>query len=75
MLSYLVLRGNSSGPLFIFDSGKYLTRQRLVDELRSALSKAGIESSNYSGHSFRIGAASTAAAKEFDDSLIKVLGK
>ena len=54
LLSYLVLRGHRAGPLFIFKDGWYLTRQRLVDALREALQKAGIDQLKYSGHSFRI---------------------
>ena len=30
---------------------------------------------NYSGHSFRIGAVTTAASKGIDDSMIQVLGR
>lgn len=75
MLSYLTSRGTSPGPLFKFDDGSPLTRARLVDHLREALSRAGIDQSCYSGHSFRIGAATTAAARGVEDSLIKTLGR
>ena len=43
--------------------------------LRSALPRAGIDEKLYSGHSFRIGAATTAARGGIQDSLIKVLGR
>ena len=45
----------------------------LPAQLRNALSQAGINSTHYAGHSFRIGAASTAAAKEVEHSIIKML--
>ncbi len=45
-----------------------LTRLRFVE---AALSAAGVDESKYNGHSFRIGAATTAAAKGFEDSAIK----
>ncbi len=61
MLDYLVVRGAGPGPLFRFADGKPLTRARLVEQVRGALSRAGVDSSQYSGHSFRSGAATTAA--------------
>lgn len=77
MMSYLAMRGTSPGFLFQFEDGLPLTRNRLVHNLRQTLTKAGIptEDHRYSGHSFRIGAATTAAAKGLEDSLIKMLGR
>ena len=75
MLSYLVHRGNSEGPLFKFESGAPLSRHSLVVHLRLALTKANFDASDYCGHSFRIGAATTAAAHGVEDSLIKTLGR
>lgn len=75
MLAYLAVRPHLSGPLFIFSDGHPLTRSRLVSHLRKALTEAGIDSTHYAGHSFRIGAASTAAAKGIEDSKIKMLGR
>ena len=43
--------------------------------MHSALSQVGIDSAYYNGHSFRIGAATTAAAHGLNDSLIKSLGR
>ena len=43
--------------------------------VRDALGRAGVECCQYCGHSFRIGAATTAAARGIEDSLIKTLGK
>ena len=75
MLHYLVLRGNHPGPLFRFTSGAPLTRSCLVNCLRQALTTAGVNAAHYSGHSFRIGAATTAANLGLEDSLIKTLGR
>ena len=75
MLNYLIVRGNRSGPLFIFRNGQYLTRERLVTALRTALKSVGLDESKYCSHSFRIGAATTAASKGIEDSIIKTLGR
>ena len=79
ILSYLAQFSGSkakrSGPFFQFSDGRPLTRERLVKELRRGLELAGVKADNYAGHSFRIGAASTAAAQGLSDSLIKTLGR
>ena len=75
LVSYLLVRGERAGPLFIFEDGRFLSRQRFVGEVRGALGKAGINSSKYCGHSFRIGAATTAAARGMEDALIMTLGR
>lgn len=75
MTSYMVQRGSHPGPMFQFADGRYLTRERFVARLRTALVKAGIDAAAYAGHSFRIGAATTAAAGGLSDALIKTLGR
>ena len=72
MLSYLCMRGMESGPLFNFEDNRVLTRQYFVAVVKEGLQKAGIDSS---GHSFRIGAATTAGSKGIEDSIIKTLGR
>ena len=71
--SYLSLRGSAPGPLFMFSDGRPLTRQQPSSSLQSILHGAEY-SGSYSGHSFRIGAAKTAAARGVPDHLIKTLG-
>ena len=75
MLAYLAIRPRSVGPLFLFSSGVTLSRPRLVKHLREALKAAGMDDSHFSGHSFRIGAATTAAKAGLNDSFIKMLGR
>ena len=75
LLNYLVARGKAPGPLFIWSSGRYLTRAHFVAEVQKALELSGVDSSDFNGHSFRIGAATTAAANGFEDSLIRTLGR
>ena len=73
MLAYLLKRKEGPGPLFRFEDGRPLTRQRL--EVKRALEEAGASSTGISGHSFRIGAATTAAEQGIEDSTIKDLGR
>ena len=72
LLRYLHIRGGDPGPLFRHTNGLPLTRATLTTWLRTAVSRAGIEG-NFSGHSFRIGAATSAAAAGIPDYLIKTL--
>ena len=70
LLDYLSSRGNEPGPLFLFHTGRPLSCQLFVVMVHVALSQAGLIGTRYCGHSFRIGAATSAAAK---DSVIKTL--
>ena len=63
------------GPLFTLQSGSFLTRGRYTSETRLLLSKGGLDWSEFAGHSFRIGAATTAASANLPPWLIKVLGR
>ena len=71
LLDFLCTRGKKPGPLFLFEDGRPLTRTRFAGEVRRALSSASIDQSQYCTHSFRIGAATTTAAKGIEDSIIK----
>ena len=73
ILSYMVSRGSRPGPFFSFSDQRTLTRDCLVKEVRQAMRTSGIDNKLYSGHSFRIGAATTAASCGLQDSLIKTL--
>ncbi len=75
VLAYLVTRGSTPGPLFQFRSGKPLTRRNFTEQVRLALTAMGVNSRQFAGHSFRIGAATTAAECGLEDSTIKALGR
>ena len=75
ILAYVAARPRGSGPLFLFKDGSFLTRDKLVAAVRLALQHAGMNASQYSGHSFRIGAATTAAQVGIEDSVVKMLGR
>ena len=74
LLSYLTIRGNGPGPLFLLQDGRPLSRALLTDWLRRILSSAGIPG-NFSSHSFRIGAATVAARIGIPDHQIQALGR
>ena len=75
ILPYIAQRGSQPGPLFCFGDGSLLTRERFVREVRQLLMSAGNDPTPYSGHSFRIGVATTAAHVGLDAALIQTLGR
>ncbi len=75
IVSYLHVRGSSSGPFFKESSGKALAKPAFISELRDLLQTAGYSPGQYAGHSFRIGAATTAAMAGMEDSQIQTLGR
>lgn len=58
-----------------FTMALHLAGNQLVAHLRKALAVIGVDVAKYSGHSFRIGAASTATRAGFSDSFIQALGR
>ena len=62
-------------PLFAQDDGLPLSRGHFIAKVRSGLMAAGLDASKFSGHSFRRGAASSAAAAGFSDYEIQQLGR
>ena len=75
LLSYLACRGWRPGALFCYEDGRPLSGARLLESVCRALESQGVQAANFSGHSFRIGAASTAAVRGFEDSTIRTLGR
>lgn len=75
LLAYIAVRPAVRGPLFVFGDGSFLSRDKLVTSVRTALQQAGMSAQSYTGHSFRIGAATTAAQVGLEDSVIKMLGR
>ncbi len=71
----MVDRKAGPGPFFMDKDKVGLTRRMFVREVNGALVKRGLPSEGISGHSFRIGAASAAAAGGASDEEIKVLGR
>ena len=73
VVSFLEHWGNRPGPQFLFENGLSLSRSLLTDRLRVILVSAGLPG-DFSSHSFRIGAATSAARAGIPDQLIQVLG-
>ena len=75
IVSYMMVRGTKPGPFFTRSDGSYMTRDYFVAAVKAVLSEAGFDATKYAGHSFRIGAATSAAQQGLQDSLIKTLGR
>ena len=75
ILTYIAHRGNRPGAFFLSEEGRPLTKARFVAKVQAALQSAGTQFSNYTGHSFRIGAATAAAQAGIQDSTIQMLGR
>ena len=64
-----------AGPLFCYSNGVPLSRSQFTKELRILLAQGGHHPAHYAGHSFRIGAATTAASQGLPHWLIQTLGR
>ena len=74
---YLLQRNPSTNdePLFMLQNGQPLSRSTLNSNLRELLNILGYLETEFAPHSFRIGAATTAAAANMPPWLIKTLGR
>ena len=74
MQAYLQVRGDRPGPLFHYVAGHAVLRNDFNKELRQALLFCDLDPTTFKSHSFRIGAATTAAQLGMSDSQIRTLG-
>ena len=74
---YLSLRqhGKQDEPLFSFMNGSPISRSFFNSNLQRSLGWAGLSLSAYKSHSFRIGAATTAALKGYSEADIQYMGR
>ncbi|XP_075131988.1 integrase/recombinase xerD homolog [Leptodactylus fuscus] len=72
---YLEYRDRVSGPLLIHENGDYLSRFQFVSIFRRCLQFLGRREEGFSGHSFRIGAATEAARRGLGEDVIKRIGR
>ena len=75
LLNYLARRGSEPGALFQWQDRTPLSKTRFVEAVRQALTAALLLAQDYASHSFRIGAATTAAMAGLEDSAIQTLGQ
>ncbi len=66
---------NSEAPLFVYEEGKPFTRNKFLSYLKQVMCRLGYDEQKYSGHSFRVGAATSAAAAKLEDHMIQTLGR
>ena len=74
-LAYLGLKGTSPGPLFCWPDASPISRTFFTKTLSDALRYCNHNVESYKSHSFRIGAASWAAAKDMSDAQIRAFGR
>ena len=75
LATYLQLKNKNLGPLFIHPDGCPIAKAQFVQILNQSLSAAGLPSTFYKSHSFRIGAASYAMETGKSDTQIRSLGR
>ena len=75
MLTYLAVRGDAPHSLFIDRQQQPLTKSSFAIRIRRILESPGYLDANFAGHSFKIGAATTAAQRGVEDSVIQALGR
>ena len=75
VLCFLAIRPKSEGPLLVHADGSPLLRDQFVRMVKRTLRTANIDDADYSGHSFRIGAATAVAAAGIPAHFIKMLGR
>ena len=74
-LRYISFRSMAPGPLFMDVSGLPLTSSAISQSLKTCLAFAGYSSLPITSHSFRIGAASWAAANGHSSERIRLMGR
>ena len=75
LYQFIELRGPQPGPLFCFPGIQYVSYSFFRETLSNSLSRSGLSPSRYKSHSFRVGAASTAATLGISDEQIQHMGR
>ena len=75
VLEYIKLRQDTPGAFFIDRNRKPVRKPWFTQQIRQVLQSLGLPQDDYAGHSFRIGAATSAALAGIEDSTIQTLGR
>ena len=75
LLTYMAVREQQPGPLFRCSDESPLAKPWVISKMHEAVAEVGHNQLMYAGHSFRIGAATTAAAAGIEDYTIQALGR
>lgn len=75
LVDYISMRGSRPGAFFVDSSFKAVSKSWFIPQLRQMLGAIGLPQDQFAGHSFRIGAATTAAMIGMEDSMIQTLGR
>ena len=75
ILKYIAVRGPAAGVFFRRAATQSALKAWFIDQLREILTAVGLPRQQYAGHSFRIGAVTTAAIAGVEDSTIQTLGR
>lgn len=75
MVAYIKLRQDSPGAFFCDANHTPVRKAWFTQQIRIALQTLGLPQDDYAGHSFRIGAATSAALAGVEDSTIQTLGR
>ena len=74
-MSYLAMRGDKPGLLFHWNDQTPLNKTKYFQHVQSAHKSANLPAHLYAGHSFRIGAATTALTAGVEDFTVQTLGR
>ena len=75
LMAYVAVRGQDDRLFFYFKDDRLLTKGRFVTSVWEALIAAGIDAKKFAGHSFQLGATTTAAKKGISAERIQLLGR
>ena len=75
IIQYISVRGSGQGLFFHLPQARVVTKAWFVDQLHSMLVTLRLPKELYAGHSFTIGAATTAAMAGVEDATIQTLGR
>ena len=73
--AFLGVRPEGGGPLLRHEDGSFLSKFQFVAVFRSCLQEMGLDKSEFSSHSFRIGAATEAARCGMNEAAVRKIGR